>query len=69
MCGICTTLVEAAHLGRDAIGVEREPRWAQLARDNLTHPPSRESRARSSPATPTISLACSTPALNGQARC
>lgn len=37
MCGIGTTLVEAAHLGRDAVGVEREPRWAELARHNLTH--------------------------------
>lgn len=31
MCGIGTTLVEAAHLGRRAIGVELEPRWAKLA--------------------------------------
>jgi len=37
MCGIGTTLVEAAHLGRVALGVEREPRWAQLAQDNLAH--------------------------------
>jgi len=37
MCGIGTTLVEAAHLGRVAVGVEREPRWAQLARANLAH--------------------------------
>jgi modification methylase len=37
MCGIGTTLVEAAHLGRVALGVEREPRWAQLARANLAH--------------------------------
>jgi SAM-dependent methyltransferase len=37
MCGIGTTLVEAAHLGRVGLGVEREPRWAQLATDNLTH--------------------------------
>jgi modification methylase len=37
MCGIGTTLVEAAHLGRVGIGVEREPRWAQLARANLAH--------------------------------
>jgi modification methylase len=37
MCGIGTTLVEAAHLGRDALGVEREPRWAELARGNLAH--------------------------------
>jgi modification methylase len=37
MCGIGTTLIEAAHLGRDALGVEREPRWADLARKNLAH--------------------------------
>jgi len=37
MCGIGTTLVEAAWLGRTAIGVEYEPRWAQLARSNLAH--------------------------------
>lgn len=35
MCGIGTTLVEAAHLGRDATGMEYEPRWAELARANL----------------------------------
>lgn len=37
MCGIGTTLVEAAHLGRDAIGIEYEPRWAMLARANVEH--------------------------------
>ena len=37
MCGIGTTLVEAVHLGRDAIGVEYEPQWADLARANLAH--------------------------------
>ncbi|MEO6702271.1 MAG: DNA methyltransferase [Jatrophihabitantaceae bacterium] len=37
MCGIGTTLVEAVHLGRNAIGVEYEPPWAQLARRNLHH--------------------------------
>jgi SAM-dependent methyltransferase len=37
MCGIGTTLVEAVHLGRDAIGVELEPRWAELARANTAH--------------------------------
>ncbi len=37
MCGIGTTLVEAAHLGRHAIGVEYEARWAELARANLAH--------------------------------
>ena len=37
MCGIGTTLVEAVHLGRQAIGVEHEPRWVELAVANLTH--------------------------------
>jgi modification methylase len=37
MCGIGTTLVEAIDLGRDAIGVDLEPRWAELARANITH--------------------------------
>jgi modification methylase len=37
MCGIGTTLVEAVHLGRDAIGVEYEQPWADLARGNLAH--------------------------------
>ncbi len=35
MCGIGTTLVEAVHLGRDAIGVEYEEPWADLARANV----------------------------------
>ena len=35
MCGIGTTLVEAIHLGRDAIGVEYERRWAQLAAESV----------------------------------
>jgi len=37
MCGIGTTLVEAIHLGREAVGVEYEPPWAELARANLDH--------------------------------
>ena len=37
MCGIGTTLVEAAHLGRCAFGVELEQRWATLAAANLNH--------------------------------
>ena len=37
MCGIGTTLVEAIHLDRDALGVERERRWASLATANLAH--------------------------------
>jgi len=36
MCGIGTTLVEAIHLDRDAVGVELEPRWAALAAGNVT---------------------------------
>jgi modification methylase len=35
MCGIGTTLVEAIHLNRDAIGIELEPRWTALAEANL----------------------------------
>jgi modification methylase len=37
MCGIGTTLVEAVHLGRNAVGIECEPRWVALARANLDH--------------------------------
>jgi modification methylase len=37
MCGIGTTLVEAIHLGRDAIGIDLEPRWAALAAANISH--------------------------------
>ncbi|WP_433195756.1 TRM11 family SAM-dependent methyltransferase [Nocardia sp. CA-107356] len=35
MCGIGTTLIEALHLGRRAVGVEYETRWAELARANI----------------------------------
>jgi tRNA G10 N-methylase Trm11 len=37
MCGIATTLIEAALLDRCAVGVELEPRWATLARRNLAY--------------------------------
>ena len=37
MCGIGTSLIEAAHLGRDGIGIEYEPEWATVARANITH--------------------------------
>jgi SAM-dependent methyltransferase len=37
MCGIGTTLVEAIHAGRRAIGVELEGRWAALAAANVGH--------------------------------
>jgi SAM-dependent methyltransferase len=37
MCGIGTTLVEAAHAGRDAVGVEYESRWADIADANVAH--------------------------------
>ncbi len=45
MCGIGTTLVEGAELGRRCLGVEVEERWADLARDNLDHILSPERRA------------------------
>ncbi|GAA4943153.1 hypothetical protein GCM10023224_27270 [Streptomonospora halophila] len=35
LCGIGTTLVEAAHLGREGLGFELEPKWASIARHNL----------------------------------
>ena len=35
MCGIGTTLVEAMHLGRKAVGVDGKPRWAEVAVGNL----------------------------------
>jgi modification methylase len=37
MCGIGTTLVEAVHLGRHALGTEYEPKWADIAEQNLRH--------------------------------
>ncbi len=37
MAGVGTTLVEAMHLGRDAVGVECEPRWSDIADANITH--------------------------------
>ncbi|GAB3901439.1 hypothetical protein GCM10029964_090250 [Kibdelosporangium lantanae] len=37
MCGIGTTLVEAVHLGRPAVGVEYEPYWANVTKTNLDH--------------------------------
>jgi modification methylase len=35
LCGVGTTLVEAAALGRRAVGLELEAGWARLARANL----------------------------------
>jgi hypothetical protein len=37
MCGIGTTLVEAAARHRHAVGIEREDRWARLAVANAEH--------------------------------
>ncbi|GAA4898170.1 TRM11 family SAM-dependent methyltransferase [Streptomonospora salina] len=37
MCGIGTTLIEAAHTGRNGLGIELEPAWADIARTNLAH--------------------------------
>ncbi len=46
MAGIGTTLVEAALLGRRAVGVELEARWATLAAENLDHMLSGDERPR-----------------------
>jgi tRNA1(Val) A37 N6-methylase TrmN6 len=35
MCGIGTTLIEALHHGRHALGVEYEPHWVNVTRANL----------------------------------
>ena len=35
MCGAGTSLVEAVHQGRRAVGVDVEPRWVELARRNV----------------------------------
>ncbi|PWV73995.1 DNA methylase [Prauserella marina] len=35
MCGVGTTLVEAVHKGRDALGIEYENRWAEVSEANL----------------------------------
>ncbi|GLY33428.1 hypothetical protein Kisp02_67930 [Kineosporia sp. NBRC 101731] len=35
MCGVCTTLVEAVHQGRDAIGIDLEAPFTSIARANL----------------------------------
>jgi modification methylase len=37
MCGIGTTLVEAIHHGRRAIGIELDARWASVAAANIRH--------------------------------
>ncbi|MFE4832720.1 TRM11 family SAM-dependent methyltransferase [Streptomyces sp. NPDC056672] len=37
MCGIGTTLVEAIHLDRNALGIDYEPKWANLARRNAAN--------------------------------
>jgi modification methylase len=37
MCGIATTLVEAIHLDRRAVGVELEARWKAVGVKNLAH--------------------------------
>ena len=49
MCGIGTTLVEAVHLGRHGLGVEYEPRWADLAAANV-----RKARADGASGTATV---------------
>jgi modification methylase len=46
MCGIGTTLVEAIHAGRDAVGVEYEPRWSNIADANIRHAHTRGATGR-----------------------
>lgn len=36
LCGAGTTLVEALHLGRVAVGIDIAPHWAGAARENIT---------------------------------
>jgi modification methylase len=48
MCGIGTTLVEAVHLGRDAIGVEYESTWSDIADANVAHAHRRGAAGRAS---------------------
>jgi tRNA G10 N-methylase Trm11 len=72
MCGIGTTLVEAAWLERRAVGVEYERRWAALAEANLTY-----AAARGAPGARAASVRCGDsrglgrlvdPALRGHVR-
>lgn len=37
MCGIGTTVIEAMHLGRNAVGIEYERRWARLTQQGINH--------------------------------
>ena len=48
MCGIGTTLVEAVRLGRDAIGVEYESKWSDIADANIAHAHSQGATGRAS---------------------
>ena len=48
MCGIGTTLVEAVHAGRDAIGIEYESRWSDIADANISHAHSQGATGRGS---------------------
>jgi modification methylase len=36
LCGAGTTLVEALHVGRAAVGIDIDPHWAAAARENIT---------------------------------
>ena len=37
MCGIGTTLIEAMHAGRNALGIEYEQQWTTLAQRGINH--------------------------------
>ncbi len=63
MCGIDTTLVEAIHLGRNALGIEYEHRWASspAATPPLPHTKAAPETEPSTAATPATSPTSSPP--------
>ncbi len=44
MCGIGTSVVEGAAIGRQCIGVDLEPRWIEVAKANVDHALTAEQR-------------------------
>ena len=70
MCGIGTTLVEALHQDRRAIGVEYEARWAEIARANIAHtgPAPPRTAGRCTPGTPGTWTGSSRPSCTVRSR-
>jgi modification methylase len=46
MCGIGTSVVEGAAIGRQYIGIDLEPRWVDVAKANVNHALNAEQRER-----------------------